>query len=102
MQNRGHISHLDKFLHETTPIHSIIVFSNDCTFMDVKINSNDVTMINRSRLNDAIENIYAITDGFFLNEGQINEIYNKLYPYTQVSDDIKAQHIENIKRNSTR
>jgi hypothetical protein len=34
----------------------------------------------------------------FLNAEQINEIYEKLYPSTQVTEKDKVHHIENIKK----
>ena len=33
-----------------------------------------------------------------LDEKTISEIYDKLYPLTQVSEEVKKQHIENIKK----
>ena len=29
---------------------------------------------------------------------KVNQIYNILYPYTQVSDEVKKQHINDIKK----
>lgn len=97
MQNKSHINHLQNLLGERIPLHSIIVFSNNCTLKDIQIYSPDVTLINRARIKEAVENIYNISNGISLNVQQVNDLYNKLYPYTQVSDSVKAQHIENIK-----
>jgi DNA-directed RNA polymerase subunit RPC12/RpoP len=36
-----------------------------------------------------------------LSRKQIDEIYIKLYPYTQVSETIKEQHIQNIQAQKT-
>lgn len=97
MQNRSHINHLQRFLGKNIPMHSVIVFSNDCTLKDIQVYSSDVTWINRCRIAEAIKNIYNISSGFSLSENQIEEIYNKLYQYTQVSEGVKIQHQESVK-----
>ena len=34
-----------------------------------------------------------------LSMEEINELYNKLYPFTQVTEEQKLQHVQNIKMN---
>ena len=92
MQNQSHIKHLANFLDESVLLHSMIVFSVEATLMDVQIHSPDVTLITRARLEEAVANIYNITHGTELNQKQIDDIYNKLYPCTQVSEEVKRQH----------
>ena len=98
MQNRSHIKHLKSLLGDSIPMHSIVVFSQKSILKDVQINSTDTTLINgHYLLGAAIANIYSLHYNVNLSQLQIEEIYNTLYPYTQIGADVKAQHCENIK-----
>ncbi len=99
MQNRSHISHL-KNLIGNVPTQSIIVFSDECTLKDITINSKDVNVVNRYELQSVLMQIYSQIQTDLLTETEINDIYNKLYPYTQVDYDIKEQHIESLRKES--
>ena len=77
-------------------MHSVIVFSDRCTFKDVALNVKDACIIHRYEVKNAVREIdNSITEN--LSVDQINVIYDKLYPYTQVSSDVKAKHISDIK-----
>lgn len=97
MQNRAHIKHLKALLAEDVPIHSIITFSERCTLKKIEVKSEDVCVIKRDEVYNTVAGICAKRDTALSNE-QISEIYDKLYPYTQVSDAIKEQHIQNIEK----
>jgi len=97
MQNKTHIKHLIALLGENIPTHSIITFSERCTLKKVEVKSADIRVINRDKVYDTVAAICAQRDTAALSEEQISAIYDKLYPYTQVSDAIKEQHIQNIK-----
>lgn len=96
MQNRTHIKYLKMFVGEQIPMRSIITFSERCTLKNVQITSNDVSVINRHKVNEVVAAIYNQTTNQVLNLEQINEIFHKIYPYTQVSEATKARHIVNI------
>jgi len=95
MQNRFHIKHLKNLVGENVPIYSIVVFSDRCTLMDVTVKSPDINVINRYNLKPVIMHICEQIQSELLTETEINDIYNKLYPYTQVSYEVKARHLEN-------
>ena len=99
MQNRSHIKHLQSFLGVDVPMWSIIVFSDRCTLKSVQINNRDISVINRYSVASIVSTIcdQASTDS--LTENNIAEIYGKLYPYTQVDDTEKEQHIANLQNN---
>lgn len=97
MQNRTHIKHLKTLVGEDVPTHSIIVFSERCTLKKVEVKSDDICVIKRDKVYDTAAAICAKTETAALSNAQISEIYDKLYPYTQVSDATKEQHIQNIK-----
>ncbi len=99
MQNRTHIKHLKTFLSEQVPMRSIIVFSDRCTLKSVQIKSNDISVINRYNVASVVSGICSQIPAKLLSESDIANIYNKLYPYTQVDAMVKAQHIANIHNN---
>lgn len=97
MQNKLHIKALKAIVGNEYPIYSIIVFSERCTLKKITVRSGDVKVVNRQNAAEAvgtlIENNLRVMDN-----GQIGDIYNLLYPYSQVSEAVKAKHIENIKK----
>ncbi|MBE5922172.1 MAG: DNA-binding protein [Lachnospiraceae bacterium] len=99
MQNRTHIRHLKHILDNNIPMHSIIVFSERCTLKKVTVTSSDIRVINRYDITKVVSQIYAQMATDVLSTTEVFEIYNKLYPYTQVSSAVKTQHIVNIKQN---
>lgn len=96
MQNRSHIKHLRLFLGEQTPAHSIIVFSDRCTLKSIQVTSNDINVIKRCNVAPVVFNICNQTPIDLLNENNITAIYDKLYPFTQVDESVKVQHIANV------
>lgn len=96
MQNKSHIKHLRKFIDNKIPINSIIVFSDRCTLKNISLKSKDISVINRYRIDSVVSSIYNQEQTINLSETEINDIYNKLYPFTQVNSEIKAQHIANL------
>ena len=98
IQNKLHIKDLKQLIQEDIPIYSIIVFSDDCKLKDITIKSKNVSVLNNNDVEIFISRICTQTKKDFLTESEITDIYNKLYPYTQVSSEVKIQHIENIKK----
>lgn len=98
MQNRAHIKHLKTLVTEDIPIHSIVTFSERCTLKKIEVKSEDVCVIKRDMVYDTVAGICAKSETAVLSNEQISGIYDKLYPYTQVSNAIKEQHIQNIEK----
>lgn len=96
MQNKTHIKHLKLLLGEDVLMHSIIAFSERCTLKKLELQSRDVQVINRFRVAETVRSICVRIHDPQLTAEQIQELYEKLYPYTQVDAATKAQHIENI------
>ena len=96
MQNRSHINHLKAFLDEALPIGSVIVFSERCTLKKVEMKSEDIKVIKRTFLFDVVSEIFNSAQATLSSE-DIEAVYNKLYPLTQVDGSVKQQHIENIR-----
>lgn len=97
-QNRTHIKYLTATLPEQVPstaYRSIIVFSDNCQ-LKTKIDSSDTeVVIQQVSLQTTINSMSCKTPNLLTQE-QVLWIYDKLYPLTQVSDEIKAQHISDI------
>lgn len=96
MQNNTHIKHLLALLEENISMYSIIAFSDRCTFKNVSIKSDNISVIHRNSVFYTVEKILSNNTEEILNADKITCIYNKLFPYTQVDEHIKAKHIENI------
>ncbi len=95
MQNATHIKHLKAVVGDDIPYFSIITFSERCTLK--KINkSSDVKVINRGDVPFVVNAIMQKMQENVLSAEDIDTIYNKLYIYTQVNDEVKQQHIQNI------
>ncbi len=99
MQNKTHLKYLKAFLNVEVPMHSIIVFSERCTLMNVQIKSENINVINRNEVCDVVSTVWSQIPDTLLSEEKIEIIYNKLYPLTQVDDNTKEQHINNIQNN---
>ena len=96
MQNRSHIKHLKSLLGNQLPMKSIIVFSDRCTLKSVQINSTDISVINRYDVASVVSTICHTVQTNILSEKAIDDIYNKLFPFSQVDGQAKAQHVANI------
>lgn len=96
MQNRTHIKYLKQIIGAEIPEYSIIVFSNRCTLKNIRMKSDDIKVIKREALFDTVKDIFGKVPETVLKPEDINEIYNKLYEYTQADDGIKQKHIDDI------
>jgi len=100
MQNASHIKHLKNLVGKNVPMRSVIIFSDRCTLKNITIKSNDISVINHYSIAPVVTQICNQIQTTIFTETEINDIYNKLYPYTQCGYEIKRQHIENLRKNS--
>ena len=98
-QNNTHVKYLKSLLGNGIPIYSIITFSERCTLMNINVNNSKVDIINRNQVYSTVSSIYTNNSTEVLSGEQINTIYDKLYPYTQVDEAIKQKHIDSININ---
>ncbi|MDE6055243.1 MAG: NERD domain-containing protein, partial [Lachnospiraceae bacterium] len=96
-QNRTHIKYLKNLIDSNIPVYSVIVFSDKCTLKDVKVDLVNTYVIQHNEIRTKVDKIAEHT-GHKLDTKQIYELYNKLYPYTQVSHEMKERHIENVRK----
>ena len=92
MQNDTHIKHLRRVVGDSLPMHSIIVFSDECTLKDVTVHS-DVPVIYSYEIASTVDGICNQSSDC-LNEIEVNNLYTQLYPYTQVDGKAKERHVE--------
>jgi hypothetical protein len=96
MQNEYHIKYLKDLLNVDTNFYSIVVFSNDCEFKNITRKSDSTAhLIYRSELYKTIQYIKIINTNV-LSILDIETLYNKLYPYSQVDEETKIKHITNL------
>lgn len=99
IQNKVHVESMKRIVGRNVPVYSIVVFSDRCTLKKIKIRSKDVHVI---QLRDLVRTVSEIRGRKpnALKAEDINVLYNKLYPFSQVSDKVKEQHILNIESRS--
>ena len=100
MQNRGHIKHLKSLVGDDIPMRSIIAFSERCTLKEITVTSTDVSVINRYSVSQEVTTLFNQYSNA-LDTKKVDSIYNLLYPFSQVDELAKQQHIQNIKNNIT-
>ena len=97
-QNETHIKYLKKIIGEEYPIHSIVVFSSRCELKNINTNYSETIVTNDYYLNNVVNNIFENPCPRLLTNYEINQLYLKLYEYSQVTDDIKCQHVRDMIR----
>lgn len=95
IQNNVHLKWLRKYLDVGTdvPLYSYIVFSDRCELKEITLISNNHTVINRRVLPQRVRR-NAEKVGPKLSSSEIDSLYSKLYPLTQVTEEQKALHIK--------
>lgn len=97
-QNNAHIKALKSVISaDSIPIFSFIAFSERCTLKDITIYDPKTTVINRNKVLPSIRGI-SNSQPAVLSQNAIDELYYKLLPFTQVSEEIKEQHINRINK----
>ena len=102
MQNASHVRHLKNLIGQNLPMHSIIVFSDRCTLKNITLKSTNVSVINHYKLTSIVAQICNQIQASVYTRTKISDIYSKLYPYTQFGREVREQHIESIRRNSSK
>lgn len=96
-QNRTHINALSRFLEiDKNKMTSFIVFSERCELKKVPDDTEEFIILRRQFLLKRVRQELEKQEKIFSKE-EIDEIILKLIPLTNVSDEIKQKHIEEIK-----
>ena len=97
MQNSTHIKWLMNILPEVDKsiFHSIIVFSERCELKKINLTTNDHIVLKRSYL---MRTFVDKTGKEVLPDNAMESIYQKLYPFTQATESVKAAHRQQSNR----
>lgn len=97
MQNKVHIKWLQTYLEKypKSSFYSYIVFSERCTLKKVPAKGNNYFVINRYDLFQTVSSQISKT-GLLFTHKQIDTLFDRLYPLTQVGDKVKNDHIQDI------
>lgn len=95
MQNKLHIKYLEKLIGETVPFHSIIVFSERCTLKKIDVENPDIFVIKRDDVKKTVSSINNRI-GILISQSRVDEIYAQLFPFSQVTEEMKEKHIVDI------
>lgn len=90
-QNNSHILALQRYVHSDFNFIPVVVFSERCSFKT----SMPMNVIKRSSVKRFVLNYQS---DFDYSVDVINSLYDCLFPLSQVSSDVKREHIENIKK----
>lgn len=102
MQNEYHIKYLKKIIGDNINIHSLIVFLDSCKLKNIKLKENSSNyVIYLSQLKTVITQIFNNQQDI-LYPRQVDELYNKLYAYSQADESIKLKHVSDLKYNPLR
>lgn len=96
-QNRTHIKWLKNFLKEDVPTYSLIVFSERCKIKKMQVRSADVHVLNRDALPTIVREIWSSTQDV-LTEVDIERLYSRLQPLTEVTREEKQEHVDHIRK----
>ena len=99
IQNKVHLKWLKKYIDSVgdIPFFSCIVFSDRCELKEINLSTNHHFVVNRRNLLHQIQKT-ADTVGSHLSVSEIDELYDKLYPLTQVSEEQKALHVQEVEK----
>ncbi len=92
-QNKTHCEALRQVLPEDVSIRSVVLFSNRCTFKDLTINSKNVVVTHRRNVKGVVEGMERTVQG---SSHDVNRIYEILYPFSQVPEEVKQSHIDDV------
>lgn len=66
---------------------------------DITLYSKDIQVIKRNDIHAAVGKIFNPIEEPIISDTDIHKLYDLLYPYSQVSEQVKQEHIDNIKSN---
>lgn len=94
-QNRSHIKYLKEYLKTDIKAFSLITFSNRGELKEITVNSPDVYVCEHNELSGVLKEIWN-NNPDVLSDTEIEKIYEKLLPLTDVNKEEKQRHIEGI------
>lgn len=95
MQNDIHIKYLKPLLDPEIQksIYPVVVFGDRCVLKNIKLDNNYQMVIRRQDVKRVFRSQFMNS---VIDKKTINQIFDSLYHYTQVSNQIKEKHIQDI------
>ena len=100
-QNKLHISTLKQIIGENFPFYSIITFSERCTLKNISVSDSMTRVINRNQVSATVKS-FSSANTSKLSQEEIDRIYDSLLPFTQISNEVKQKHINDIQSNRSK
>lgn len=99
MQNKGHLKWMKKYadIRNDIPFYSFIVFSDRCELKKITLTSGNHFVVNRRNLFQKVQETAEGAD-CKLTRMEIDMLYKRLCPLTQVSEEQKAIHVEIVQQ----
>ena len=96
-QNRTHLIWLKWYIGDEVPLFSVIVFSERCELKKIELTSTDVRVIQRDKTYSTVRDIWEASPDK-LSDGEIDRIFEELKQLTNVSKEVKASHVQDIRQ----
>ena len=97
LQNKVHLKWLQEYIKEPVPLYSYIVFSDRCELKRITLTSKEHTVLNRRNLFYSVRRKAEVM-GNKLTVEEVDALYDKLYPLTQVTEEQKAAHVQTVEQ----
>ena len=97
IQNRQHMKWLGHYLSDVLPMFSFIVFSDRCVLREINSTGSRNFVVNRFELLDKVKDVIS-SNKSTLSKSNIDVLYEVLYPLTQVSEEVKNEHIRQVNK----
>ncbi|MBS4172870.1 nuclease-related domain-containing protein [Bacillus sp. FJAT-49736] len=98
-QNQTHMNALKRELPTIAEknMFSLIVFSNRCQLKKISVDIENVRIIKRDQLTSLLKKL-IIRSPKILNQDSIFYIYSKLKEYSNVSQEVKMKHVDQVRK----
>ncbi len=95
IQNKIHVKYLSPLLPDDVQdkIFSVVVFGNRCKLKNIELDSSEQIVTHIKSVKKVCKDRFAHQT---IDEATINSIFQELYQYTQISEDVKKKHINDI------
>ena len=101
-QNDVHVRALQRAVPGDLPIYSVIVFGNRCELKNLSESITEHYTLCRTYSVQSNVSRIGVIEGRTMKQEQVEQIYNVLFPYSQVSDRVKRAHVADIQRKHKR
>lgn len=97
-QNGTHVRALRDVLAKNLPFYSVVVFSDRCTLKKVTTEGTNAHVVYAKDLPWLVSRIRKV-ESDYLTDKEIFKIYQRLYPFAHVNEQVKLRHDQQIKQN---